>query len=92
VSNPVVLTALIGGCASVAVALIGLFGVIIPKIHKNTASLGEVREQVRNSHGTNLRDDLDFIRDVLLETRTDVAWIRREQLDQARRLTILEDH
>jgi uncharacterized membrane protein len=79
-------------------ALVGvLAGLIVPRLHRNTrelkaqaGTLESVREQVQNSHGTNLRDDLDFIREVLLETRTDVAWIRREQLDQARRLVLLE--
>lgn len=88
--DPLVLSALIAAGASIIVAVIGFITVILPKMLKHGEDLSEVKEQVRNSHPTNLRDDLDFIRDVLLETRTDVAWIRREQLDQARRLTILE--
>lgn len=89
--DPLVQVALVGGAASVLCALVGLFGVIIPKMHRNTESLHEVREQVSNSHGSNLRDDLDFIRDVVLDVKTDLGWLRREQLDQARRITLLED-
>jgi hypothetical protein len=80
--------------------LVGILaGLIVPRLHKQSrtlraqdAVLSEVRDQVSNHHGSNLREDLDFIRDVLLETRTDVAWLRREQLDQARRLTLIEEH
>lgn len=46
-----------------------------------TKALGAVREQVQNTHGTNLRDDLDFIRDVVLDVRADIAWVRRDHLD-----------
>ena len=88
--DPIVQVAIVGGAASVMCALIGLFGVIIPKLHKNTASLHEVKEQVRNSHGTNLRDDLDFIRDVVLDVRADVAWVRRDHLDLTKRVQTLE--
>jgi hypothetical protein len=71
-------------------ALIGLFGVIIPKIHANSASLSEVREQVANSHGTNLRDDLDFIRDVVLDVRADMSWVRRDHIDLTKRVELIE--
>jgi hypothetical protein len=56
-----------------------------------------VREQVQNSHGTNLRDDVDRVlngidrlADQMATVQLDVSWIRREQLDQADRLGILE--
>jgi hypothetical protein len=89
--DPLLQVALIGGAASVLCALIGLFGVIIPKIHHNTASLTEVREQVSNTHGSNLREDIDFIRDVVLDVRADVAWVRRDHLDLSKRVDRLED-
>lgn len=59
--------------------------------------LETVREQVQNSHGTNLRDDVDRVLggiDRLAEqlgtVQLDVSWLRREQLDQAKRLGLLE--
>lgn len=88
--DPVVQVAIVGGAASVACALIGLFGVIIPKLHRDRTVIDQVREQVANSHGTNLRDDLDFIRDVVLDVRADVAWVRRDHLDLIKRVDVLE--
>lgn len=88
--DPIVQVAIVGGAASVMCALIGLFGVIIPKIHKNSASLDEVKEQVRNTHSTNLREDLDFIRDVVLDVRADVSWVRRDHHALAQRVDRLE--
>jgi hypothetical protein len=88
--DPLTAAALIGGCASVMVALIGLFGVIIPKLMHNTNELAEVKEQVSNTHGSNLRDDLDFIRDVILDMRTDLGWIRRDHMDLTHRVTLIE--
>lgn len=55
-----------------------------------TKVLATVQHQVANDHGTNLREDIDLIRDLVMEVRVDTAWTRREQLDQARRLTALE--
>lgn len=49
-----------------------------------------VKEQVANSHGTNLRDDLDFIRDLVLDVKTDIAWVRRDHLDLSHRVALLE--
>lgn len=81
--DPIVAAAIVAGAFSVVVALIGLFGVIIPK-------LTHVTEQVRNAHGTNLRDDLDFIRDVVLDLRTDIGWVRRDHLDLTERVKQIE--
>ncbi|TDH57588.1 DUF2746 domain-containing protein [Mycobacterium eburneum] len=57
--------------------------------------LGEVREQVKNSHETNLRDDLDSLRVEMRagfdemrtahkETRRDIGGIREELRDERR--------
>jgi len=83
-----VATAIITGLASVLVAVVT---VPLPRLLRQGKHLAEVKEQVANAHGTNLRDDLDFIRDLVLELKTDVSWVRREQLDQAHRLALLED-
>jgi hypothetical protein len=53
--------------------------------------LGLVNEQVTNSHGSNLREDLDFMRDVLLDVRADMSWLRRDHQDLTRRVDRLED-
>ncbi len=55
-----------------------------------TRILGEVKEQVANSHGTNLRDDLDLIRDLVMEVRADSAWVRRDHIDLEVRVSRLE--
>jgi hypothetical protein len=56
----------------VLVALIGTVGTIaavaLPLMWKaHGRRLDAITHQVQNSHGTNLRDDMDFIRDVLLD-------------------------
>lgn len=53
--------------------------------------LSLVNEQVTNTHETNLREDLDFIRDVVLDLRTDLSWVRRDHLDLIKRVELLED-
>lgn len=53
--------------------------------------LGLVNEQVTNSHGSNLRDDLDLIRDLVLDVKADTAWVRRDHLDLVTRVKRLED-
>lgn len=49
--------------ASVIAALLGLIGVLLGMIHKNAKGASKKADvlvgQVRNSHSTNLRDDLD---------------------------------
>lgn len=53
--------------------------------------LGAVNDQVTNSHGTNLREDLDFIRDLVLDVKADTAWVRRDHIDLVKRVEKLED-
>lgn len=48
-----------GPTATVLVALLGVVGTILGLLLQRS---GEIRHQVKNSHGTNLRDDLDAIR------------------------------
>lgn len=52
--------------------------------------LGIVNEQVSNAHGTNLRDDLDLIRDLVLDVKADTAWVRRDHFDLVKRVEKLE--
>lgn len=82
-----------GGCGLVAT----LLAVVVPKLWKAGRVQAEIRDQVSNSHGTNLRDDLDIVRDLVLEVhtelrdlRTDLAWERRERADVSRRVDLLE--
>lgn len=52
--------------ATVLVALLGAATTVLSLLLKRT---GEVRHQVKNSHGTNLRDDLD-------DTRSEIEAVR----------------
>lgn len=47
----------------------GIFGLLaavamvaLPKVLAQARDIAEVKDQVKNSHGTNLRDDLDSLR------------------------------
>jgi hypothetical protein len=75
----------------VLVALIGLAGVALPLMWRaHGRRLDAITDQVRNNHGSNLRDDLDFIRDVILDVRADVGWLRRDHIDLTARVTRIE--
>ncbi|MFJ6183776.1 DUF2746 domain-containing protein [Streptomyces sp. NPDC092295] len=99
--------ALVTAGGTVAVALVG---VLVELVRRQGAALSEVaenvqvaREHVENSHGTNLRDDIDSLMDRLdrvMESqevhgrelgalRTDITHERRERLAVAERL---DDH
>jgi hypothetical protein len=80
----------------ILVALIGFGGtvlaVVLPLMWKaHGRRLDAITEQVSNSHGSNLRDDLDFIRDLVLDVKADTAWNRRETQDLTIRVKRLED-
>lgn len=67
----------------VLVALIGLMGsiaaVALPLMWKaHGRRLATITNQVRNNHSTNLRDDLDFIRDVLLDVLKRVERLEKQ--------------
>ena len=78
------------GPAEIAALIVALGG-LVSAIGVTTKSLAEVRavrveqeqirEQVQNSHGTNMRDDLDKIRDALGDVQ---AGQRRHDSDLAR--------
>ena len=54
-----VMVAIISGLFLVITALITA---IAPKLWRQSRDIAEVKHQVKNSHGTNLRDDLDALR------------------------------
>lgn len=56
--EPPVQAAIATSAATVVVALIGVALELLRRSHKK---LGAVRDQVENSHGTNLRDDIDHV-------------------------------
>ena len=94
-TDPTVLAAFIGGVFALVAALVS---VMVPKLHRQGRDMKTIREQVQNSHGTNLRDDLDFVRDLVLgvheelkDMRTDIAWERRERADLTRRVELVEE-
>lgn len=78
---------------AVVAGLFGLLSIIAQQLlARAKKDMAEVKEQVSNSHGTNLRDDLDFIRDLVLDVRADIGWVRRDHLDLTHRVTLLEGH
>lgn len=85
--SPEVQVALVSG---VFLLLAALVSAVVPHLRRQSKDLAEVKHQVKNSHGTNLRDDLDLIRD---EMRRGFHWLheeialeRRERVDLAERL------
>lgn len=79
----------------ILVALIGTVGsiaaVALPLMWKaHGRRLDAIGEQVANNHTTNLRDDLDNIRDLVLDVRADMSWVRRDHIDVVRRVERLE--
>lgn len=72
--------------------------VMVPKLWRQSRDIAEVKDQVQNSHGTNLRDDLDALRyemrggfarvfEHMGEVRTDLLAERAERLRLADLLT-----
>ncbi|MFF3249745.1 DUF2746 domain-containing protein [Actinacidiphila glaucinigra] len=105
--DPNVQVALVGAGGTVTVALIGI---VAELLRRQAGALAEVREhareardQVSNTHSTNLRDDLDSVMSridrvidaqevhgrELAGLREDIAHERRERLAVAERL---DDH
>lgn len=77
--------------------LVAVISIVLPRLLRQGRDIAEVKYQVKNSHGTNLRDDLDalfievrtgfgLMHDRLNTLHTDVAWERRERIDLAERL------
>lgn len=84
-----VLTAL----SLVITALAGLAGVLFGRNLKTSRTLSQVASQVSNSHGTNLRDDLDLISDqikdikqLLTEDRAALVEVRSNSHDTHKEL------
>lgn len=79
-----VIVAIVAGC-------FGLLSIIVQQLlNRARKDMQVVKEQIKNDHGTNLRDDLDFIRDLILDVRTDVGWIRRDHFDLVSRVDRIE--
>ncbi|MEU4155688.1 DUF2746 domain-containing protein [Actinoplanes sp. NPDC026670] len=67
---------------TIAVALIGI---ILELLRRNHKKLGAVKDQVQNSHSTNLRDDIDVVIAELRGLRTEVRQERSERFDYEQR-------
>jgi len=79
----------------VVVAIIGmvstLAAVALPLMWRaHGRRLDAITHQVQNDHPTNLREDIDFIRDVVLDVRADIAWLRRDHHDLTARVNRIE--
>lgn len=57
--SPEVWSALVTGCFLVLVTVITI---TLPRLLAQGRDIAEVKDQVKNSHRTNLRDDLDALR------------------------------
>ena len=80
--------------------IVALVGVALELLRRSHQRLGEVTDQVKNSHGTNLRDDLDQVvaavsriesaqtlnAGAVTELRAELRHERVERLDVERRL------
>jgi hypothetical protein len=62
-----VLVALIGSFGLIGAALVGVLVELVRRVNKVHAKAEVVRDQVQNSHGTNLRDDLDALRATVID-------------------------
>ena len=57
--SPEIWAALVSGFFLLLVAIVSI---LLPKLLSQGRDIREVKHQVKNSHGTNLRDDLDALR------------------------------
>jgi hypothetical protein len=92
--SPEVKVALI---TTVVPAVLGGAGWLVAHLLKVTTLLSEVKEQVANTHDTNLREDIDSLGhriDAVLDgmgaMRLDVSWIRRDHIDLTHRVALIE--
>ncbi|MFF3006361.1 DUF2746 domain-containing protein [Kitasatospora sp. NPDC057940] len=95
--EPTVQVALVSAGGAITAALAG---VLVELVRRQSSTVAEVREQVANSHSTNLRDDLDHVIDrlglvldgqqhhsaELADLRREIAHERTERLAVADRL------
>ncbi|MFJ1932613.1 DUF2746 domain-containing protein [Kitasatospora sp. NPDC088160] len=95
--EPAVQVALVSAGGAITAALAG---VLVELVRRQSSTVAEVREQVANSHGTNLRDDVDHVIDrldlvldgqqrhsaELADLRREIAHERTERLAVAERL------
>lgn len=77
--TPEVTTMLVGGFAALLLAVFGFLGDLIRrKLNTVKGHTEASREQVENSHTTNLRDDIDLILAGLTEVKTTLGDHSRE--------------
>lgn len=97
--SPEVWAALVTG---VFLVLVTIITATLPRLLRQGRDIAEVKDQVKNSHGTNLRDDLDALRyemrggfarvfEHMGEVRTDLLAERAERLRLAELLRLQGD-
>lgn len=90
---------------SIWVAIISVLGTLIvtfgPKVLKSlnerARQLGEVHEQVKNTHTTNMREDIDLLLELMRSMQADITGLRhdgqqerQERVDLGARVTVIE--
>lgn len=101
--HPFLMSPVLAATITGVLAVIGIYvGAVLNRQHKTMA---EVKEQVANSHSTNLRHDVDRVihgmdelkqmahaqATALNNMRLDMGWERRERIDLAGRVSRLEE-
>lgn len=78
--------------AAVVAGVFGLLSIIVQQLlTRARKDMAVVKEQIANTHDTNLRDDIDFIRDLIMDVKVDVGWVRRDHVDLVHRVALLEE-
>lgn len=67
--DPTIVVALIAALAGIVTTVLQL---------RQRKQVGEVHEQVKNTHSTNLREDMDKMANLLRHVRGELAGLRRE--------------
>lgn len=78
--------------AIVIAILTGVFAVIIELIRRMKKSVDSVNDQVKNTHSTNLRDDLDKVNTMLIKVDNELTMmnLRQKTSDEERKLDAIQ--
>lgn len=86
-SDAAILTLVTGGLGAVSTVM----AATLPVLLRGRRDIKHVKDQVTNSHATNLRDDITAIGERVDLVLLDTSWMRREQHDLTQRVIRLEE-